>query len=199
MAAAQGFGQRLTQGFTGFAGESQDVCFLSDRSVGDFLADELGEQTGPFLTTAGKEIGRHRGLFRYTIGQRRGLNLPDATPWYVVRLDAGRNAVIVGKNDELWQKSLTTSTVNWLRRPADFSSHFTVRIRSNHPGGLATLHPEKDGALTIRFVEPQRAVAPGQFAVIYDDHEVVGSAVIIASETACGTTSGTACGTAHGD
>ena len=190
MATAHGFTQSFSPGFTGFAGESQDVCFLSGQSVGNFLANELGEKNGPILTTAGKEIGRHRGLFRYTIGQRRGLNLPvglpDATPWYVVRLDTKRNAVIVGKSEELFAKSLTTSQANWLRRPADFSDLFTVRIRSNHAGGAARLVPEANDGLIINFIEPQRAVAPGQFAVIYRDDEVLGSAVITASGTANG-------------
>ena len=175
------------QGLIGFPGESQDVCFLGGQtvgSVGDFLASELNASEGPILTTAGQEVGRHRGLFRYTIGQRRGLgllvNLPDATPCYVVRLDTEHNAVIVGKNEELFSKSLTTSTVNWLRRPADFSASFTVRIRSNHEGGMAHLTPAADGGLIIDFTEAQRAIAPGQFAVIYDGDEVLGSAAIAA-------------------
>ncbi|MDR0476948.1 MAG: tRNA 2-thiouridine(34) synthase MnmA [Desulfobulbaceae bacterium] len=169
------------QGFTGFPGESQDVCFLAGQSVGDFLANELDDSQGPILTTAGQEIGRHRGLFRYTIGQRRGLGLPDATPWYVLRLDPRRNTVIVGKDEELFAQSLTTSPVNWLRPPVDFLGLFTVRIRSNHAGGMARLLPEASGGLTIHFLEAQRAVAPGQFAVIYDHDEVLGSAVITAS------------------
>ena len=175
------------QGLTEFSGESQDICFLSGQSVGDFLTNEFSENSGPIVTVAGQEIGRHRGLFRYTIGQRRGLNLPvslpDAAPWYVVRLDARRNAVVVGKDEDLSSKSLTTAPVNWLRRPAGFSGLFTVRIRSNHVGGTARLFPERDGGLTINFIEAQRAAAPGQFAVIYCDDEVLGSAVIIASET----------------
>jgi len=174
------------RGFVGFSGESQDVCFLSGQSVGDFLANELGEGKGPILTTDGQEIGWHRGLFHYTIGQRRGLSLPDSTPWYVVRLDTKRNAVIVGKDEYLLRKSLSTLPVNWLRRPTDFSSLFTVRIRSNHAGGLARLVPETSGGLSVHFVEAQRAVAPGQFAVIYDADEVLGSAVISASEIAGG-------------
>ena len=168
-------------GFTDFPGESQDVCFLADQSLGDFLAHEWPEENGPILTKDGQEIGRHRGLFRYTIGQRRGLGLPDATPWYIVRLDAGRNAAIVGKNEDLFDQSLTTGTVNWLRRPIELSGSFTVRIRSNHAGEAARLVPKADGGLTIHFAEPQRAIAPGQFAVIYHDDEVLASAVITAS------------------
>ena len=169
------------QGFTSFPGESQDVCFLSGKAatVGDFIARESGDDQGKILTTNGQEIGRHRGLFHYTVGQRRGLGLPDATPWYVVGLDARRNAVIVGKNEELLQKSLATGPVNWLRQPADFSALFTVRIRSGHQGATARLSPQDDAGLIIHFIEPQRAIAPGQFAVIYSDDEVLGSAVII--------------------
>jgi len=168
------------RGFTGFAGESQDVCFLPGKgaTVGDFLANDLSNNQGPILTTKGEQIGRHRGLFRYTVGQRRGLGLPDATPWYVVGLDTRQNAIIVGKNEELFRQSLTTNQVNWLRHPDDFSEIFTVRIRSNHPGATARLIPQADGGLIIHFTTPQRAIAPGQFAVIYRDDEVIGSAVI---------------------
>ncbi|MDR3088688.1 MAG: tRNA 2-thiouridine(34) synthase MnmA [Desulfobulbaceae bacterium] len=172
------FAMALARGFSGFSGESQDVCFLADGAVGDFLADQLGENDGPIMTKEGRELGRHHGLFRYTVGQRRGLGLPDATPWYVVRLDWKKNAVIVGKNDELFCAGLTTSPARWLRRPADFSGLFTTRIRSGHAGCLASIVADAADCLTIKFTESQRAVAPGQFAVIYHDDEVLGSAVI---------------------
>jgi len=170
----------VARGFTEFSGESQDVCFLSGQgtTVGDFLANELGDDEGPILTAKGEVIGRHRGLFRYTIGQRRGLGLPDATPWYVVGLDTRRNAVVVGKNEELFGASLATNQVNWIRQPQDLSGLFTVKIRSNHQGAVAHLLPQADGGLIIHFLEPQRAIAPGQFAVIYRDDEVIGCAVI---------------------
>jgi tRNA-specific 2-thiouridylase len=177
------------RGFAEFPGESQDACFLTDITVGDFLAQEGGEERGKpagrILTTAGEEIGRHRGLFRYTVGQRRGLNLPvalpDQAPWYVVGLDARQGTVIVGKNEELLKKTLTAGPVRWLNPPSDFTGFFTVRIRAGHAGAAASLFPNAGGGLSIHFVERQRAIAPGQFAVIYQDDEVLGAAVIAAS------------------
>jgi len=180
------FAMAKARGFTDFPGESQDACFLSGLTVGDFLARECGEECGKtkgrILTTAGEEIGRHRGLFRYTVGQRRGLGLPvalpDQAPWYVVRLDAKENAVIVGKDEELLQQTLATGPARWLNPPPDFTGLFTVRIRAGHPGAPATLSPDGKGGLAICFTERQRAIAPGQFAVIYRDDEVLGAAVI---------------------
>ena len=177
------------RGLTEFPDESQDACFLAEMTVGDFLAQEYGEERGKpagrILTTAGEEIGRHRGLFRYTVGQRRGLNLPvampDQAPWYVVGLDAEQDALIVGKNEELLKKTFTTGPARWLNPPSDFTGLFTVRIRAGHAGAAANLFPDGQGGLGIHFVERQRAIAPGQFAVIYRDDEVLGAAVIAAS------------------
>jgi tRNA-specific 2-thiouridylase len=85
-----------------FAGEeSQDVCFLAP-GLPEFLAGQgLGEQTGPVVGRHGRQLGEHRGCWRYTIGQRRGLGLPDATPWYVIALDGPANRVVVGKDEDL--------------------------------------------------------------------------------------------------
>jgi hypothetical protein len=82
--------------------ESQDVCFLTHGLSAFLLAEHgLGEQTGPVVTTEGRQIGEHRGIWHYTIGQRRGLGLPDATPWYVIALDGAGNRVVVGKQEDL--------------------------------------------------------------------------------------------------
>lgn len=156
--------------------ESQDICFLKDQSVGEFLAVHFPgqERPGPMLTLQGKELGRHGGIHQYTIGQRRGLGLPDATPWYVVGLDLERDAVLVGKDADLWQQEVRLSAVHWLSdQPPPLPHVCEVKIRSRHSACKAEI-AWHDGGVRLTFAQPQRAVTPGQFAVLYEGEEVLG-------------------------
>ncbi|MGI6656829.1 MAG: tRNA 2-thiouridine(34) synthase MnmA [Desulfobulbus sp.] len=165
--------------------ESQDVCFL-DRPLADFLrAQGLADHPGPICDTTGHTIGEHRGLWRYTIGQRRGLGLPDATPWYVAALDVASNRLVVGKRDELLRAGCTVQEPHWMVPPPALPLQALVQLRSRHTPSPATLHA--DGRLL--FSHPQRAVTPGQFAVFYQDDRVIGSAVIAADHNPAATTS----------
>jgi tRNA-specific 2-thiouridylase len=174
-------------GFRDFRGkESQDVCFLKDRKVGEFLDGELDSSmhSGPIVTVDGQEIGRHRGLHRYTVGQRRGLGLPDHTPWYVCALDAAANRLIVGKNEHLITRFLTAVRPHWLvTSPPGKGARFKVKIRSTHSGALATISEIDENHIALEFDQPQRAISPGQFAVLYDHDRVVGSAEISGSHS----------------
>ncbi len=176
--------RRLAAGF-GLAdlhgSESQDVCFLGGRSLVEYLAGCGAELPGPgpICTEEGQVLGRHEGIHRYTIGQRRGLGIPDATPWYVVRLDRQRNAVVVGKEERLWRRDLTASDCRWVAgAPPAPEFACRVRIRYRHREAPATVTIEDGGRCRVRFAEPQRAVTPGQFAVFYHDDEVLGGGVI---------------------
>lgn len=156
--------------------ESQDVCFLKNQPVADYVAARRPElvRPGPMLTLQGKELGRHAGIHHYTIGQRRGLGLPDATPWYVARLDPTKNAVLVGKDEELWQQEVFLPAVHWPSgRPPALPFVCQVKIRSRHPACEAKISRHMDGVL-LTFTQPQRAVTPGQFAVFYEADEVIG-------------------------
>ena len=170
-------------GFDNFRGqESQDVCFLEDKGIGPFLQtySPKADNHGPILSTSGKQLGYHHGLFHYTVGQRKGLGISNDTPLYVVALDRKNNSVIVGKNEELFKSIIAIKDLHWLAGSHPFlDREYTVRIRYSHRGAAATLTLEKGGRSKVVFKEPQRAVAPGQFAVIYDDSELLGSGVII--------------------
>jgi len=170
-------------GFTGFGGiESQDVCFLADESVGNYLEERYPQAVrgGPVVSTEGVLVGHHTGLFRYTIGQRRGLGIPDASPWYVTGIDAGNNTLIVGKSDELLKTTIRVRDIHWLSgMPPDLDATYSVRIRYSHRGANAKLKVVDQSTMHILFVEPQRAITPGQFAVIYLHDEVIGSGVIL--------------------
>ena len=162
--------------------ESQDVCFLT-HGLSTMLAEHgIGEQIGPVVTTDGRQIGEHRGIWHYTIGQRRGLGLPDATPWYVVRLDGTGNRVIVGKQEELFVSRCTLHALQWTYEPPSLPWRGLVQLRSRHQPALAELTAHDATTWRLDFAAPQRAITPGQFAVLYEDDRVVGSAVIGNSE-----------------
>ena len=169
-------------GFTDFRGrESQDICFLDQGRTGYYLQQRLGlaEQPGEIVNAQGQVLGQHRGIFHYTIGQRRGLGLPDQTPWYVTGLDAKQNRVVVGKQDALFQHRVEIHTLRWHDTPLPPADQtFEVKLRHCRLGGQATLTITAPDRATINFTEPQRAVTPGQFAVIYDHERVMGGGVI---------------------
>jgi len=158
--------------------ESQDICFLAGRSIASFFDRQgIPEIPGEIVTREGLTIGRHRGLWHYTIGQRRGLGLPDATPWYVLRLDEPRNQVVVGKKEELIADRALVADVRWTCPPTS-SWHGLVQIRGRHRAAQACVAKVSDTAWSIAFTEPQRAITPGQFAAFYDNDLVCGSGII---------------------
>lgn len=164
-------------GFAFGGEESQDVCFL-EQELPVFLAGQgLGEQAGPVVTLDGRIIGEHRGVWRYTIGQRRGLGLPDATPWYVIGLDGPGNRVIVGKQEALWQDRCLLHDLRWTNGAPTLPWRGLVQLRSRHQPALAALSQGSDHWQLV-FEQPQRAITPGQFAVFYDGERVLGSAII---------------------
>jgi tRNA-uridine 2-sulfurtransferase len=169
-------------GFMDFRGiESQDVCFLGRENLGSFLEKRFsdGSGPGPIITRDGRELGSHKGLFHYTVGQRRGLGLPDSTPWYVLALEAKGNKVIVGKEEDLYRDRIVITRVHWLSgKPPVDEQGYQVRIRYTHRGTDAAVHRLDDERYRIIFEEKQRAITPGQFAVIYRNNEVIGSGEI---------------------
>ena len=164
-----------------FAKESQDVCFLGNEEVGKYLSRHYPNLTvtGPILSTEGQYLGEHTGIFQYTIGQRRGLGLPDLSPWYVADVDAQSNTIIVGKPESLYHDILDITHLHWLQgAPPDLNQTYTVAIRSGHRGSEARLQILSPTEARITFTMPQRAVTPGQFAVIRKDDEILGSGII---------------------
>jgi tRNA-specific 2-thiouridylase len=165
-------------GFIDFRGqESQDICFLGPAPVGQFLSDRIpqAEQPGRIVTTEGLALGVHQGLFHYTIGQRRGLGIADSSPWYVTALDSITNTVIVGKEEELYRDRLLIHHPHWLADQApDAGQTYQVKIRYRHQGADARISKIDDQHWEIQFDSPQRAITPGQFAVIYASDRVLG-------------------------
>lgn len=156
--------------------ESQDICFIRDRTYGQFLADQKGfvSASGPIATVAGKIIGEHPGLHLFTIGQRRGINCPAAQPYYVVRLEPQARRLVVGIKSDLMTASCKVTGINWTVRPPEFPARVSIRVRYRSQAVGATLLPI-DGGVIVQFDAPQPSVTPGQGAVFYrDDDEVLG-------------------------
>lgn len=169
-------------GFTEFRGqESQDVCFLGSSSVGHFLEEQMSvhKTEGEIVNQNGVILGRHKGIYNYTIGQRRGLGISDTSPWYVVAVDAPANQVIVGKDEDLFHDTIDIADVSWScgRSPRP-DREYQVRIRYRHQGAPARITQLSENRYRIIFPEKQRAVTPGQFAVIYDKDLILGSGEI---------------------
>jgi tRNA-specific 2-thiouridylase len=184
------FSKAQEMGFNYFAGsESQDVCFLADHSLLSFMKKQgITGNNGDIISATGQWYGSHRGIWKYTVGQRRGLGIPDATPWYVIGLDAEKNRVIIGKDDELLQTELLLDRVQWqIKEPEKWQGG--VQLRSRHNAAEAQLLPVPQESRTtdkqdannqwrVLFKKPQRAITPGKFAVFYQDNQLVGSGII---------------------
>jgi tRNA-specific 2-thiouridylase len=166
--------------------ESQDLCFVPDGDYAGYLTGTLGvtrgAEPGAFVDTDGHRLGTHRGILHYTVGQRRGLNLPGREPLYVLAIDADSNEVTVGPREQLESPGLVTAPMNWLAgRPLPEGARVLARIRYNHAGAFATVHAAAGGAVELRFEAPQAAIAPGQLAVLYDSNRCLGGAPIARS------------------
>lgn len=162
--------------------ESQDVCFLENQSVAAFLDTfrPASGTPGPIVTLDGREVGRHQGITAFTVGQRRGLGIPDATPYYVVGLDPQRNAVIVGKDADLWHTGMLVRDLQWQgSAPPALPLECMVKIRYRHQAAAARVVAMENGQGLVNFAAPQRAITPGQFAVFYDGEAVAGSGIIV--------------------
>lgn len=158
--------------------ESQDICFLGGGSVADFLRRHIAPLPGDIVSASGEKLGRHQGIHRFTVGQRRGLGICDRTPYYVVRINAGAAQVIVGKEADLWHNTLFVRRMNWISgRPPSLPKSMEVKIRYRHRQASA-LAEEDGGEIRVSFKDPQRAITPGQFAVFYDGDEVLGGGEI---------------------
>jgi tRNA-specific 2-thiouridylase len=127
------------------------------------------------VDTSGAVVGRHRGIHRLTVGQRKGLGLATGTPMYVLRLQPAESRVIVGTKEELGGLELEASRVNWIAgTPPTGPTRLSARIRHRHRDASALVTPEGLSAAHVVFDEPQTAITPGQAVVFYSGDEVIG-------------------------
>ena len=127
------------------------------------------------VASNGEVLGRHEGIFNFTVGQRKGLGVSSPTPLYVLDIDPASHRVTVGADDELATRTLRAHRLNWISISAlTAPMRVRIKIRHRHEPAWATLEPAGEDEAMATFDEPQRAVTPGQAAVFYDGDEVVG-------------------------
>jgi tRNA-specific 2-thiouridylase len=162
--------------------DSQEICFIPGGDYKQFLTAYMEEQgrpvpetAGEMVTSSGQVLGRHDGIFNFTVGQRKGLGVASPTPLYVLNIDPASHRVTVGADAELATRTLHARRLNWVSIP-ELTQPMRVRIkiRHRHEPAWATLEPAGADEVLATFDEPQRAITPGQSAVFYDGDEVVG-------------------------
>ena len=167
--------------------DSQEICFIPGGDYKQFLAAYLEEQgervpetAGELVASSGEVLGRHEGIFNFTVGQRKGLGVSSPTPLYVLRIDPASHRVTVGANAELASGTLRARGLNWISIAAlTAPMRVQIKIRNRHEPAWATLEPAGEDEVLATFDKPQRAVTPGQSAVFYDGDEVVGGGWIV--------------------
>ena len=156
--------------------DSHEICFVASGDHAAFLEDHGVLKTeGVIRNVEGELVGRHAGVHRFTVGQRKGLGLSSPIPLYVVGIDAASAAVTVGPREALDRLELRASGVNWIAgAPPAGGTRVTAQIRHRHKEAAATIEPIETDRVSLVFDEPQSAIAPGQALVMYQGDEVVG-------------------------
>ena len=162
--------------------DSHEICFVPDRDAAGFVERRLpaGPAGGEVVDSGGRVLARHRGVHRFTVGQRRGLGVSSAEPLYVLRLEPAEARVVVGPRQELGGLTLEAREVNWIAgAPPDGPRRATARIRHRHRDAPATITPTGATTARVDFDEPQPAIAPGQAVVFYEGDDVLGGGWIV--------------------
>lgn len=164
--------------------ESMGICFVGQVGIREFLSEYVETSPGDIIDQpTGAVVGRHDGAIFYTLGQRHGLNVGGGLPYYVVGKDMAKNEVYVSRSIDdgnLWRKELTLTDVHWINQPLKDG---TYQVRVRHRASLikaevTCINNDASEKVTVKLAEPQRAVTPGQSAVIYDGEECLGGGII---------------------
>lgn len=155
--------------------DSQEICFIPDDDYVNFLTDYIKDKSGNIVLKTGQILGKHNGLYKYTIGQRKGLNISYKSPLYVLDLDIKNNNVIVGSNEDLFKTKLIADNVNLFENFKEIDCLAKVRSRGNYVNCHAVYENDK---LIVTFTEPVRAITKGQSVVLYKDNTCLGGGII---------------------
>lgn len=162
--------------------DSQEICFIPDHDYARFIEENTNEKIlpGNFVDTKGCIIGKHKGITHYTVGQRKGLNLSLGKPAFVLQIKPETNEVVIGDNEEVFKKTLKANNLNHMG-VAEFDPEevYLAKIRYSHKGAPCHVRVTGEDELICEFLEPQRAITPGQAVVIYKDNYVAGGGTII--------------------
>lgn len=161
--------------------ESQEICFIPQNDYKSFIKrwGRVKDSPGFLVDKTGKIVGKHNGIFSYTIGQRRGIGIPSTAPYYVTGLHPETNTVEIGRKEDLFATHLSVEEVNWVSIGSPQKSfHASVQIRYRHTATPALITPINDFTVLIEFKEPQQAITPGQAAVFYSSDILLGGGKI---------------------
>ncbi len=162
--------------------DSADICFVPDGDYRAFVRARLPRTDGVTLDRAGAVVARHDGIDGFTIGQRKGLGVALGERRFVTEIDAERNVVTLGSEDDLMSSGLVAESVNWIGAPPQEHVRAETKIRYRTPPAASTVTPLDGGRVRVVFDRPQRAVTPGQAAVFYDGDVVLGGGTIARAE-----------------
>lgn len=158
--------------------DSEDICFIPNGNYKEFLEkNKVKQKQGDIVLTSGKVVGKHNGLYNYTIGQRRGLGIAYEVPLFVIGLEQMKNQVIVGREEKLYQKEIIVEDVNWLV-DIDLPNKVATKIRYSKKEAESTIEMLENGNIKVIFDEHQKAPTPGQSAVFYIGDSVIGGGKI---------------------
>jgi tRNA-specific 2-thiouridylase len=165
--------------------DSTGICFIGERKFREFLKTFIPAQRGDIKTPDGKVVGQHDGVIYYTLGQRRGLNIGGTKDgsgerWFVVDKDVEHNVLIAeqGETDRLFSKALAATGMNYISGRPKGSFECMAKFRYRQPDQKVKVTPQENGKELIEFDKRQRAVTPGQYAVLYSGEECLGGGVI---------------------
>jgi len=162
--------------------DSQDICFIPDNDYARFITrmTDRSAEEGDFVDRDGRVLGRHKGLFRYTVGQRKGIGIASEHALFVIELDPARNRVVLGPQADLFSSRLIARDVRYVSdRPVFYPFSIEASIRYAAQPVSAMVFEGEDGTVEVRFDEPVRAITPGQTVVFYKGEKVLGGGEIV--------------------
>ncbi len=163
--------------------DSQEICFIPDGDVGNFIEKTCCgiDKKGNFVDKEGNILGKHQGIYRYTIGQRKGLGIAFGKPMYVIKIDDKTLDITLGDNEDLFTTTLQANDVNFVAEESfDENRFYEVKIRYSHkPSKAKVIFNAETGVMNVEFEEPQRAITKGQSVVVYDGDLIVGGGTIL--------------------
>jgi len=163
--------------------DSQEICFVPDNDYAGFIDREAGERVpgpGNFVGTDGKILGTHKGITHYTVGQRKGLDLPMGRRVFVTEIRPETNEVVIGENEDVFASTVICDNVNYMgMEDLQEPRRVIAKIRYNHLGEYCIIEKQPDGKVVCRFEKPVRASTPGQAVVFYEGEYVLGGGTIL--------------------
>lgn len=161
--------------------DSEEICFVTDNDHGRFISeDKPGKvRSGDFVDKDGNILGRHKGIVYYTIGQRKGLGIAFGRPMFVTGINAKRNQIVLGSEEDIFKTELLAKDTNFIAfDKLEKELEVTAKVRYAAKAAQATIYPEAYGKVRVVFKEKQRAITKGQSVVFYDGNAVVGGGIV---------------------